>query len=168
MIDDDDINCHVPALAPAQSSVNVFYCHTLISFARFASHVAKKLSSVQAFRQGSETLVKTVSELDEQLTILEKSIGPPFCRGAPVDNSSSLPHGMTLQQTIYVRYAYFGVLFDLHTTLTCPWILDILDSTQQPALRCQIEKSNLIVVQSCRDAILATKHVHIDASTPLL
>lgn len=167
MIDDDDINCQVPTTAPPQSSMNVFYCRTLIALAQSSSNVAKKLSSVQAFRQGPERLVEIVSELDEQLNDLKRSLHPSLCLGSTWD-PLNLPEGMSLQQVVYIQYAYYGVLFDIHTALTCPWTQSILDLTQQPALRHQVERSNHIVAQSCRDAILATKYINLDASTPLL
>lgn len=167
MIDDDDISCQVPTTAPPKSSVNVFYCQTLISLAKLSSLVAKKLSSVEAFRRGPETLANTVSELEEQLTAVKSSAEPILKLGAPPDHSR-LPHSMSVQQVVYVQYAYFSTLFDIHTALTCPWTQNILGRTKLPKLRAQVERSTQVVALSCREAILATKHIHIDASTPLL
>ncbi|KAJ2905583.1 hypothetical protein MKZ38_004877 [Zalerion maritima] len=166
IIDDDDINCQVPTVAPPSSSVNLFYCNTLIRLAQLSSLVAKRLSSVQAFRQGPEALVRTVGELNEKLVVIKRSIEPILSLSDPLD-LSKLPHSVSFQQAVYLQYTYYNTVFDIHTVLTYPWSQSILGLTQHPALRTQVERSTEMVARSCRDAILATKHICIAACTPL-
>lgn len=146
--------------------MNAVYCNILIRLAQLSSLAAKRLSSVQAFRQRPEILVGAVSELDEELTTLKRSIEPILCLGSPLD-LNKLPMGMSLQQTIYLQYAYFNTVFDIHTVLTYPWSQSILGLAQHSTLRSQVERSIHVVAEACREAILATKYIHVDASTPV-
>ena len=166
IIDDDEINCQIPITSSAGSSLNIGYCTTLIQLAQMSSLVAKRLSSVRAFRAGAQALVRTVTELDEELYALKQSIEPVVSLGSPV-NLNRLPQGMTLQQTIYLQIVYFATVLDIHTALTYPWSRSILSITPQPVLRSQVEKSAQKVAETCRSAILATEHIHFDASTPV-
>lgn len=167
VINDDDINCQVPTTAPAESSVSVFYCRTLISLAQLSSLVAKNISSVQAFRNGPEALVNTVSELDRKFAAMQSSIKPILDLSGS-GTRAQLPDSLGSQHVVYLQFAYFTTLLDIHTALTCPWIQNILALMQHATLGAQIERSTQIVAQACRDAILVTRHIEIDASTPLL
>lgn len=167
MINDDDINCEAPTIAPTDSTVSLFYCRTLVSLVQLSSLVAKDISSVQAFRNGPETLALTVSELDRKFAAMQNSIQPILDLSRPA-NRGHLPDSLSSQHVVYLQYAYFSTLLDIHTALTCPWIQDILGLTQHATLSAQIERSTQIVAQACRDAILITRHIEIDASTPLL
>jgi hypothetical protein len=163
---DDEINCEIPTIPSAGSSINLFYCHTLIKLAQLSSLVAKRLSTVRAFRGKPEALANAVVELDDQRRALIQSTKPIFCLDEPLD-PKRLPAGMSLQQTVYLQYAYFNMTLDIHTVLTYPWSQSILGLTRNLEFQNEVEKSSQIVAQTCRDAILATKHIHLDASTPL-
>jgi len=139
----------------------------LIKFAQLSSAVVSKLSSVRAFRQKPEVLVKTVCELDEQLHTLKSSVQPILTLDTPLDAVGSLPSGITLQQALYLHFAYYCTILDIHTALTLPWSRSILGLTRHHPLADQIKKSAGIVAKTSRIAILATKHVHIDANTPV-
>ena len=131
-----------------------------------SSLVAKRLTSVRAFRAGAQALVRSVSKLNEELNALKRSIEPVLSLGSPI-GLNRLPPGMSLQQTMYLQVAYFNTVLDIHTALTYPWSRSILNLTPHPALRGQVEKSAQIVAETCRSAILATEHIHSDASTPV-
>ncbi|KIW27762.1 uncharacterized protein PV07_07470 [Cladophialophora immunda] len=166
LIDDDDVSCQVPTSAPPDSTVNIEYCNTLIRLARLSSLVSKRLSTVQAFQQGGEALVRSVAELDEQLNILKRSIDPIISRPA-APNPTQLPSGMTLRQIMYLRGALQSITLDIHTSLTYPWSRSMCGLTPHAALRDQVETSTQIVAETCRQAILATEHIQFDASTPV-
>jgi hypothetical protein len=165
-MDDNEVSCEIPTSAPPGCIVNVLYCTMLIKYAQLSSMVTERLSSVQTFRQGPEEIIKTVCELDEHLHDMKDSMQHILSLDAPLD-PSNLPHGITLQQALYMQHAYYGTRFDIHTVLTYPWFYSILSSTQHPAFRSQMEKSSEIVANASRAAILATKYIHIDANCPI-
>jgi hypothetical protein len=146
--------------------MNLQYFSILIRLARLSSAVSKRLSTVRAFQQGAELLVRSVAELDEQLNALKRSVDPILFLDSPV-KLNQLPAGMTLQQTMYLRYGFFNLTLDIHTALTYPWSRSMLGLTPHAALRSQVEKSTQMVAETCRNAILATEHIRFEASTPV-
>jgi Fungal specific transcription factor domain len=166
IIDDDEISSQLPTITLPGSSLNLKYCNTLISLAQLSSLAAKRLSSVQAFRTGAELLVKSVADLGEQLTALKRSIEPILSFDFS-SNFGRATFGMSPKQIIYLQYSYFNTALNIHTFLTCPWIWGLLGSTPHLSLRSQLEKSTQIVAEICRTAIVATEHIHFDASTPV-
>ncbi|KAI1616602.1 fungal-specific transcription factor domain-containing protein [Exophiala viscosa] len=166
LIDDDDVSCQVPTSAPPNSTVNVEYFSILISLARLSSLVSKKLSTVRAFQQGAESVVRSVAELDEQLEALKSSMDPTISNPTRPKSSPS-SSTMTAQQLAYLRSALFSLTLDMHTSLTYPWSRSMLGLTPCAALRDQVNRSTQIVAETCRKAILATEHVQFDASTPV-
>jgi hypothetical protein len=128
--------------------------------------VSKRLSTVRAFQQGALLLVRSVAELDEQLNTLKLSVDPILFLDSPV-KLNGLPLGMTFQQNLYLRYGFFNITLDIHTALTYPWRRSMLGLTPYTAIRNQVEKSTQVVAETCRNAILATEHIHFDASTPV-
>ncbi|EXJ53348.1 uncharacterized protein A1O5_13419 [Cladophialophora psammophila CBS 110553] len=146
--------------------MNLQYFSILIRLARLSSLVSKRLSTIRAYQQGAELLVRSVAELDEQLNVLKRSVDPILVLDSPIKLNRP-PAGMTLQQLMYLRYGFFNVTLDIHTALTYPWSRGMLGLTPHVALRNQVEKSTQMVAETCRNAILATEHIHFDASTPV-
>jgi hypothetical protein len=146
--------------------MNLQYFSILIRLARLSSVVSKRLSTVRAFQQGAELLVRSVAELDEQLNALKRSVNPILLLDSPI-KLNRLPAGMTLQQAMYLRCGFYNITLDIHTALTYPWSRSMLGFTPHAVLRNQVEKSTQLVAETCRNALLATEHVHFDASTPM-
>lgn len=146
--------------------MNLEYFTIWIRLAQLSFLVAKKLSSAQAFRQGTATLVKSVIELDEGLKALHLSIEPKLQLRGPLD-FKRIPAGMTLQQTLHLKYFYLNMVLDIHTALTFPWNKSFLESTPYPALQNQLQKSIHMVAETCQDSILTTQHLSFHASTPI-
>lgn len=151
---------------PPDSTVNLEYFNILIRLARLSSLASKRLSTVRAFQQGPESLVRSVADLHEQLVTLKDSLDPLISLDGPLD-PNMLPSGMTLQQTMYLRSAFFSLSLDIHTSLTYPWSRSMLGLTPHVEMRDQVKKSTYLVAETCRQAILATEHIHFDASTPV-
>ncbi|KAK4939633.1 hypothetical protein LTR10_020133 [Elasticomyces elasticus] len=166
LIDDDDVSCQVPTSAPPNSTVNVEYFNILIRLARLSSLVSKRLSTVRAFQQGPESVVRSVAELDEQLDALRNSIDPTISNSTETE-TSLLSSSMTLQQISYLRSTLFSLTLDMHTSLTYPWSRSMLGLTPCATLRDQVNRSTQIVAETCRKAILASDHVQFDAGTPV-
>ncbi|KAK5199661.1 hypothetical protein LTR92_000202 [Exophiala xenobiotica] len=167
LIDDDDINCQVPTTAPRGGAANVAYCQVLIRLAKVSSLAAKSLSSVQACRQRPNQLLKTVRELDEQLIALRSEYKSTLRLEPRMQSSRGAP-ALSRQQTVYVQYAYYNAVFDVHTIFTYPWSQSVLGLMQHPELAEQVEHSTQVVCATARDANLAMHHIEVDASTPLL
>lgn len=165
-VDDDEINCQIPTAAPPGSSLNLEYCNVLIKISQLSSLVAKKLSSVRAFRMSAEFAVKSVLQLDEQLNAVKRSVQPVLDLDSPI-NPNQLPGSLSLKHVVYLQCAYFSTILDIHTFFSCPWGRNLLGLTPHPVLCAQAERSTQIVAETCRRAILATVHIHPDASTPV-
>jgi hypothetical protein len=151
---------------PLGSSLNLEYFGILLKLAQLQSLVAKRLSSVQAYRRGAASLVKSVSELDEALKALHLSIEPKLVLSGPLD-FKSMPVDMSLQQTLYLKYFYFNMVLDIHTALTFPWSRSTLGLTEHLALRNQLRKSMNVVAETCRNSILTTQHISFGTSEPV-
>jgi hypothetical protein len=85
----------------------------------------------------------------------------------PIDGLQP-PYRMSAMQIIYLRYTYYCALLDVHTTLTYPWSQGLFDLERNPAIRSQVDKSSQVLAETCRAALLTTKHVNILSCTPLL
>jgi hypothetical protein len=147
--------------------MNLLYCKVLIKLAQLSSKVARRLSSVQAFRDAPERIVRTVAELDNECEALKRSVESVIPLDDPV-NPARVPPGLTLSQTMYLKFTFFNLVLDIHTCLTHPWSRSLLGLTPHPTSRMQTETSIHKVVKTCTSALLATEHIHITASTPVL
>jgi hypothetical protein len=121
---------------------------------------------VQAFRDGAERIVRTVSELDDECEALKRSVESVIALDDPI-NPNHLPPGLSLGQTTYLKFTFFNVVLDIHTCLTHPWSRSLLGLTPHPSLRVQTDRSLHKVIETCTAAILATEHIRITAWTPV-
>lgn len=165
-IDDEEINCEIPNTRILGSSVNIFYCDTLIRLAQISSLACKKVFSYQAVQKGCRAVIGALANLDDQLQALKLIVEPILRLDCPVD-PKNLPSSLSLQQTIYLHYAYYNTVLDIHTVLTIPWLQNIQGLTHDLPSPRQVQKSTEVVAKTCRDAILSTTHMQLDASTPL-
>ncbi|TVY34894.1 putative transcriptional regulatory protein [Lachnellula occidentalis] len=165
-IDDDDISCHIPTTVPDGSSNNVEFCTYVIKHAQLSSQIGKRFSTVQAYRQSPESIVKTACELDQKLREWRDSLPPSMCPGTVI-NSSEIHPNLDTVHVLYLHYAFFGSLISLHSTVTYPWS-DMFGRDGNLAFRNQVDTSTQIVADASRNIILATKYINdIHASTPL-
>ena len=164
-MDDAEINCQIPQTLTPGSSANVFYYDTLIRLAQLSSQAYHKIFSYQALQNISQALVGEITSLDAQLESLKRSKEHVFRLDAPID-PNELPTCLSLHRAIYLQYAYYVTLLDIHTILAIPWSQNILVSMHEPSLAVQRERSTQKVARTCRDIILTTTHMNFDASTP--
>lgn len=153
-------------ISPRGTAMNLQYYNILVTLSQLNSSAAKRLSSIQGFRVGVSALVTAVTELSEQLDTIRRSLQPIISLGDSL-SVNRLPPGWSMQQAVYLQYVYFNTILDIHTALTCPWSRTLLGMTPDPTLRIQVEKSNLVVVETCRKAILATESINMHAGTPV-
>ena len=158
-IDDDDISCQVPSGIAQQSSAEVQMIIHKTRFAQISSQISRRLTSVKAFHQSSDELIKAVAELTKQLEQwrAEQPITSNSASSAPVECS---------QFDRYFDYAYYGGLAAIHQTFAYPWIANLIGSEENQSFRNQVAQSTRIVAEAARHMILIAKHSKIQANTP--
>jgi hypothetical protein len=164
LLEDDEIDVDIPDRAGSSIPGSLEYCTIAIKISRLSSRVWKRLSSARALRQNLDNTLQAVSELDRELAVPE-SVSVPFLGSSMDFYSSKWSDDISIKQTIALRFMFYGLTFDLHTRLTYPWCSGV-STLQDDNMR--MTRSRMIVLDTCRNAILLTRHVSIDASTPLL
>lgn len=164
-MDDEEVNCQIPQTPISGSTANVFYCDTLIRLAQLSSTAHRKVFSHQAFRNGVQALVSTLGDLNEQLAALKQSREHVLRLGEPID-PTSLPASLSFHQAMYLQYAYNITVLDVNTVLAIPWSQNLLASRREALSTEQVQNSTQLVAQTCRNMILATTSLNLDASTP--
>ncbi|KIV97273.1 hypothetical protein PV10_01041 [Exophiala mesophila] len=162
-IDDNDISCR--ALQHDGDS-DVIFSSICIRLAQISRRVYRRLSSARALQQSTKELVRAVSELDNELDQYQRSISSLVSLEQALDPlavSTVLPVNLV----ILLKYLYYSILFAIHTPLVLPWLnqnkLDRPEDFEQ-----QVEYSCQTVAKAARAAILNTRFIHLDASTPVL
>ena len=166
-IDDDEISCRVPHLAPSGEFVNVTFCTIYIKLCQILSRASKRLSSARALRQSKEELVKAITELDQEIASFKLSIKDITTLDEPLD-LAKLPAGFTIGQITWIHFLYYSLMLDIHVPLTCPWFHDPTNNQEVMPFLDQVERSSSIVANSARAAILATRFVELDVNSPVL
>ncbi len=174
-MDDDEISCQIPATAMSGRPGDATYCHILIELMRLSSTAKKRLASARALRQTAEQLLENVRDLNNELEHLKRSMQHRFRLDEPVsreDFSSSqlLPQqAITLRQAQSLQSHYFCLVLDINTPLAYPWsgICTYAKRLDVTALA-QMEASWNAVAQAARSVILATRQIHVDASSSAL
>jgi len=111
--------------------------------------------------------IQTVNDLDRRVRLLGKEVEKIFLINGSLD-PSRLPGELSLTLALAVYFTYNDLLFDIHTTLTYPWSRGIISLRQHPSFRSQVERSHSVVAKACRDIILTSRHVPLDAACPFL
>ena len=153
-MDDEVMNCDIPTSAPLNFSMHFSGYTILIKLHRLCSLVWNSLSSAKAFRKKPEELIQTVDDLDHRIRLLAEEIEKLVPLKSALD-PSRLPENLSLTMALAIQFTYFGLLFDIHTTLTYPWSRGIISLRQHPSFRLQVERSYSVVAKASRDIILA-------------
>ncbi|KAF2810174.1 uncharacterized protein BDZ99DRAFT_387355, partial [Mytilinidion resinicola] len=162
-MDDDEISCQVPQRALNGRPDVASYCHILIELTRLSSAAKKRLSSAHALRQAPGQLIETVRALNKELHDLKFSMQDEFCLDAPLE-VSELPKDITMRQAQSLQYHYFCLIMDINTPLAYPWSSICTYAKRDMAASAQIDASWNAVAQASRSAILATRHIRVDAT----
>ena len=162
-MDDEEISCQVPDSAGSGQQGDTIYCKLLIEMMQLSSTAQRRLSSVRALRQTADQLISTVRHLNEELERLKLSAQHKFPLGGVLD-SFHLPNGLTLRQAQSLQYHYFSLVLDINTPLAYPWSGICTYAKQDTAAFSQMQRSLNAVAQTSRSAIIATRHIQIDAS----
>jgi hypothetical protein len=146
--------------------LSLAYCHGLIRLAKISSRIEKKLSAVRCVKQGPATTIQTIERLDAELTgigiSLKESFG--FVLGERVSRLSPLG-SMTMDQYLYIQYAYATATLSIHTVLAYPWMRALIGIRSPNQHRDAITRSITAVTKCSREAILLTEHIQFTAGT---
>lgn len=163
MIPDEDINCQVPAFAPAGGFVNLKFCQISIKLAQFSSTASRRMLPSSTSGQGPADLASSVHEMNKQLQTWKESIRHIIDFDKDID-VSNLPEGLSLQQAVHLHFCYYNIILEMQGALIKPWSKTLFGPIRQEILESAFENSAAIAAEVCRKAILTTKHVKIDAN----
>lgn len=142
--------------------VNLGFCTILSELSQMSSVVSKQLSTARAHRRRIEALVTTVSELHDQLQAVKQRVDSAIYLTSRFQ-PNLVSNTMTLQQVMYLRYLFFNITLNIHTTMKSPSAYPALNHTTDTLLLSQAQKSVQIVVDTCCSAIKSTEYIHLDA-----
>ncbi|OAP64280.1 hypothetical protein AYL99_00252 [Fonsecaea erecta] len=167
MMDDDEIDCHVPQNALSGRPNDTLYCNTLVKMMQLSSTVRKQLASARALKQSTQQLVQAIRGLKNDLKELKSSVKQDICLDSAID-VARLPGGLTLRQAQSLQSHYFCLVLDINTPLTYPWlgIYAYLADTEEAAS--EMDASHGEVAQISRSAIMATRQINIHGSCSAL
>ncbi len=111
--------------------------------------------------------MKILDDLDQKARILSNE-AEGIARLDDLMVSSSLANGLSLNMALLIHFTYYGLLFDIHTTLTYPWSRGIINLRRHPTFRTQVERSYAVVAEASRAVILESRFIHLDAACPFL
>jgi len=137
---------------------------------QISSEVRKRLGTPRALKQTPEQLFDIVHDLTKKLNDLKDYASQQyrFTLDRPLDTFRLPEVGLTLRQAQSLQSHYFCLVLDINTPLTYPWSGLRLRVEQSASALAHIEISCKAVAQISRSAILATRHIHIDASCPAM
>jgi hypothetical protein len=137
---------------------------SIVEHAQICSSVIKRLSSANAYRQSTEQLIDTVTDLTGKLELWRASLPvllqPGTSRNIACMESHQKKHG------VHLHYLYYGTIITLHANFFYPWIYTTFGTGQKNALGNQISKSTTAVAEASRNLILTARHVDIDITFP--
>ncbi|KAF2812009.1 uncharacterized protein BDZ99DRAFT_560742 [Mytilinidion resinicola] len=164
-IDDDEITCVLPTLAPNGREIHVQLFTSFIEHAQISSSTMRHLSRAKSGQRSPAELVSTVEKLDRRLHSWYQSIPAALRLDLPF-KKSNLPDGAQLEHLLYLHFAYHGSLISIHSFFGYPWNLIGFASDSSTDLRERMESSTRIVAEASRNLVLATRDISIDAEAP--
>ena len=144
------------------------YCHSLIRISQLSSKIEKMLSAVRCVEQGPAATIQTVQQLDIELVRLKTSLVEKFGLSLGDRISELSPRcGLTMEQFLYVQYAYMTATLSVHTVLAYPWMRALIGVRSQDQFRDAVALSIAAVKHCSQEAIMSTEHIHSRADTPV-
>lgn len=144
------------------------YCHSLIRISQLSSKIEKMLSAVRCVEQGPAATIQTVQQLDNELLGLKKSLSEEFGLSLGVRVSNTSPRcGLTMEQFLYVQYAYMTATLSVHTVLAYPWMRVLIGVRSHDTFRDALARSVAAVKLCSQEAIMSTECIQFRAETPV-
>ena len=164
MINDDDIDCNLPAQIPDQPSIRTEYFRHVIQHAKISSTIINLLTTAKARRRRPNQTIETVNELDRRLTSWYETI--PESLGIHVLQSGSAPPGLQSSNLTYLHLAYFGSLAAIHSVFAYPWNMTSMGFDADVNITAQIDASTHTLAEASRNIILTTRQLKASAAAP--
>ena len=82
-------------------------------------------------------------------------------------NRNQLPQSLSLEQAVYLHYAYYTVVCSVHNLLAFPWLRTLIGARVNEDFRDDVVRSAEAMAKASREAVLMTEHVHFAAHTPV-
>ena len=134
-----------------------------IKMTQILSRAYKRLSSARALRQSTKELVEAVTELDQEVNALKRSIEHVISLDEPLDTFPASAK-MSMFQSTLIYFVYYELLFEIHSPLMLPWV-GHTSARHLQAFQSEFERSCSIVAETARAAILASRFVHLNANS---
>jgi hypothetical protein len=126
------------------------------------------LSAVRCVEQGPAATIQTVQQLDNELLDLKTSLREEFGLFLGDRVSDISPRcGLTMEQYLYVQYAYMTATLSVHTVLAYPWMRVLTGVRSQDQFRDAVARSIAVVKQCSQEAIMSTEFIQFRAETPV-
>lgn len=142
--------------------MNLEFTILSIKMCQILSRAYKRLSSARALRQSAKELITAVSELDEEVNVLKRSVEHIIMFDEPLD-SLSTPLCMSFYHIVILYFLYYSLVLEIHGPLMLPW--SEASSRQFQPFQPQVERSCSIVAQIARAAILGSRFIQLDANS---
>jgi hypothetical protein len=138
----------------------------LIRTSQLSSKIEKMLSAVRCVEQGPAATVQTVQQLDNELLILKTSVSKEFGLSLGDRVSETSPRcGLTMEQFLYVQYAYMTATLSVHTVLAYPWMRVLIGVGSRGQFRDAVARSVDAVKLCAREAIMSTEYIQFRTET---
>ncbi|OAL46312.1 hypothetical protein IQ07DRAFT_546322 [Pyrenochaeta sp. DS3sAY3a] len=165
-IDDDDIDCDLPTLAPGGNQNILAFMRCAIQHAQISSAILKGLMTTKARRQPLQQIAKMVHQYDQQLRMWYANVPFAFKTRTGGDLRAQTPLGLHVNHLMYVELAYHGVLAIVHCIIGHPWNINSPSDQTDTVLQDQISLSNNRMAEASRSIILLTRSIVIDSTAP--
>lgn len=158
----------MPSAGYAPGAFSLTYCHSLIKISKVSSQIEKRLSAVRCCRMGAAATVQAVHQLEHELVAAKDSLYDAFglVLGEKVD-LNNLPGNMTLEQCIYVQFAYSTAMLSVQTVLAYPWIRPLIGLRLDDRFRNDIARASDTLARISRELIKMTEHIRFRPYTPV-
>ncbi|KEF62709.1 uncharacterized protein A1O9_00682 [Exophiala aquamarina CBS 119918] len=164
-IDDSNISCEIPKVAPPGSTINVQQLTHMIKAALLSQRISHQLCSVVAFRRNPSDLMKLADELYGEVEAWKENVKdfPPPGKApqAGVEHPNRSPlHMLNLQ------YMYYAAIQSVYAIFGSPWISSILGMDKNPFYREVASTKASKVVDAARSLIMATRSLRLTVAVP--
>ena len=126
------------------------------------------LSAVRCVEQGPAATIQTVQKLDNDLIRLKTSLVEEFGLSLGDRVSEMSPRcGLTMEQFLYVQYAYMTATLSVHTVLAYPWMRVLIGVRSHDTFRDALARSVAAAKLCSQEAIMSTECIQFRAETPV-
>ncbi|KAM5357363.1 hypothetical protein ACJZ2D_016339 [Fusarium nematophilum] len=164
-INDDDISCEIPSIAPDGNPHKLEWFLLVIKLAKISSSIIQKFSTVKGRQQSPPYMAKLVQQHDEDLRRWYESV-PELYKQNPAAKTMGLPSGILDEHLHYLNLSYHGCLSVVHCILAHPWNIPGQVEDQDERIQERVEYSVKTLAKCSRDVILTTRSIKVNSMSP--